>query len=107
MNTEYQPILLDTAIDDDHHNNGDDEEEEKDNIDRCMALSHPFCQLCLLLSSSIRIFTDIGGRETGEISSRHHTASGTENNIFDNFGSKCKLPVVTLTVRIISHLSVL
>jgi hypothetical protein len=81
MHTEDKPILLNATIDDDHDNNRDDKEKKEDNIDRCMALSHPFCQLCLLLSSSIRIFTDIGGRETGEIRSRHHTASGTENKV--------------------------
>ena len=67
VNTKYQPILLDTAIDDDHHNNGDDEEEEKDNIDGCMALSRPLCQLSLFLSSPGRIFTQIGCSETGQI----------------------------------------
>ena len=67
MNTEYQPILLDSAIDDDHHNNGDDEEEEKDNIDGCMALSCPLCQLSMFLISPGRIFTQIGGSKTGTI----------------------------------------
>jgi hypothetical protein len=81
MHTEDQPVLLNATIDDDHDNNRDDKEKKEDNINGCMALSRPFCHLCLLLSSPIRIFTDIGGRETGEISSRHHTASGTENKV--------------------------
>jgi hypothetical protein len=75
VNTEDQTILLDTAIDDDHHNNGDDEEKKKDNKDGCMALSCPFCQLGLLMCSLVRKFTQVCGRETGEIRSRHHAAS--------------------------------
>ena len=75
VDTEDQTILLDAAIDDDHDNDGDDEEKKKDNIDGCMALSCPFCQLGLLLCSPVRKFTQVCGRETGEIRSRHHAAS--------------------------------
>ena len=75
VDTEDQTILLDAAIDDDHDNNGDDEEKKEDNVDGCMALSCPFCQLGLLMCSLVRKFTKVCGRETGEIRSRHHAAS--------------------------------
>ena len=60
------------CIDDDHDNNG---EKKKDNVDGCMALSCPICQLGLLLCSPVLILNQVCGRETAEICSTHHAAS--------------------------------
>ena len=67
MNTENQPILLDTPVDDDHDNNRDEEEEKKDNIDGCMALPRPLRHFCLFLLPPGRIFTRAGAGHTANI----------------------------------------
>ena len=50
MDTQNQPILLNTSINDDHDDNGDDEEEKENNVDSCVPLSRPLSQLCFFLS---------------------------------------------------------